>query len=143
GIDALVAGRRRRAGRLRRLARLAVRNLLDPLLRQALLALELLAFGADLLQLLTGEPPLLFGLRLPLALGEIDLLLALPGFLFTIHARALGLGVATHFLLVDRRRLGHPLLRGRTAIDHGIFRHRFGQWLRWRHHIFEHRLGQR
>src|SRR5690606_13049272 len=143
GIHALVAGRRRRTGRglLRRLSRLAVGDLLDPLLGQALLALELRAFGADLLQLLLRQPPLLLGFLLALALGQVDLLLAALLLLLAVDPRALGLGIAAHFVLVDRGRIGDPLLRRGLALDRRILLHRGRQRLRRRgHHLRQHRL---
>src|SRR5690606_3179940 len=99
GIHALVAGRRRRPRRSgRRLRGLAFAggDLLQALLCQALLALEALALGADLLQLLLGEPALLLGLALALALGQVDLLLAAALLLRALSPRTFGLGVAAH-----------------------------------------------
>src|SRR5690606_6850206 len=100
--------RRRRLLRLlRSLPRLTVGDLLQALLRLALLALELLAFGADLLQLLLRQAALLLGLFLALALGQVDLLLAALLLLLAQHSRPFELAVAAHFLLVDGRGLRH------------------------------------
>src|SRR5690606_22886179 len=124
GIHALVAGRRRpgRSGRRLRGLAFAGGDLLQALLCQALLALEALALGADLLQLLLGEPALLLGLALALALGQVDLLLAAALLLLALDPRTFGLGVAAHFLLVDRCRIRHPLLRRRAALDGRVLR---------------------
>src|SRR5690606_15924318 len=122
---------------------LAAGDLLQALLGLALLALELLALGADLLQLLLGEPALLLGLALALALGQVDLLLAAALLLLALRARALGLGVAAHFVLVDRRGLGHALLRRGAAFDQRLLRSGFRQGLRRRGDVLGHRFGQR
>src|SRR3546814_7164800 len=89
-------------------------DLLELLLGKLRFALGLGAFGLDLLELLValllGEAELAFGLFLFLAFGQVDLFLAALLFLLALALLG-GDRVAVDLFLLDRRRLGHEVLR--------------------------------
>src|SRR5690606_18026179 len=127
------------------LLRWPVGDLLQPLLPLPRFARQLFAFGTDrrqlpfgvlalaLLFLLLRQATRLLGFcLLALALGQVDLLLATLFFLLLRDACAFAFAIAPHFLLVDRRGVGHPILRARLRRDRRILRPRFGDRLRWR-----------